>query len=206
MIVKTMVVGKREENKRKTRTALEKAAWELIDRKGYENTTVSEVSAVVGVSERTFYRYFDSKEAVLFAGWREQLDEFEKFIRSRPAEEDILTSLREFSRAWALVTQSDLERIRKLHSIAEGSVAVREYENSQIVSTLRTRVASIVHDRLPRRPDAEPEDDDYRASLLTGLFIELLVSTKRRWVAEGGDLLVRVEAAWRATVSLGLRV
>lgn len=206
MGVEFMVVGKREENKRKTRAALEKAAWALIDVHGYENTTVSAVAAAVGVSERTFYRYFDSKEAVLFAGWREQMTEFEEFIKARPIEEDILTSLREFSRAWALVTQSDLERIRRLRAIAENSVAVREYENSQIVSTLRTRVASIVHDRLPPSVAAESEDDDYRASLLTGLFIELLVSTKRRWVAEGGNLLSRVEAAWRATESLGLSV
>lgn len=199
-----MTLGKREENKRKTRGALEQSAWSLIDKHGYENTTVTAIAELVGVAERTFYRYFDCKEAVLFAGWRSQLTEFEDFIRARPRSEDVLTSLREFSLAWALVTQGDLPRIRKLRAIAESSAAVREYENSHIVSALRTRLSSIVHERLPNTSESETLGDSYRASLLTGLFIELLVSTKRRWIADGGSLLAQVEAAWAAAESLGL--
>ena len=42
-------------------------AMELFNSKGYENTTVSEIVRKVGVSQGTFYNYFQSKEDVLHA-------------------------------------------------------------------------------------------------------------------------------------------
>ncbi len=198
------MTGKREANKKRTRGALVEAAWALIDQNGYEKTTVATIAARVEVSERTFYRYFDSKEAVLFQGWREQLDEFESFVRSRPKDEDILASLQEFSRAWALATQGDLPRIRRLHAIAEDSQAVREYENTHIMTTLRTRLAAVVAERLDKN-SSESSALDFRPELLAGLFIQLLSSTKKRWMASGGSLSTYVEAAWSSAHTLGLR-
>lgn len=42
-------------------------AMELFNSKGYENTSVSEIVRKVGVSQGTFYNYFQSKEDVLHA-------------------------------------------------------------------------------------------------------------------------------------------
>lgn len=47
---------------------LAKAALELYDRSGYEQTTVAEIAAAAGVTERTFFRHFADKREVLFAG------------------------------------------------------------------------------------------------------------------------------------------
>ena len=49
-----------------TRRSIEAAAWKLFKAKGYQETTVDDIVAEVGISQRTFFRYFDSKEAVLF--------------------------------------------------------------------------------------------------------------------------------------------
>jgi AcrR family transcriptional regulator len=38
----------------------------LFRKKGYESTTVSEIAAAAEVSESTFFRYFGSKEALVF--------------------------------------------------------------------------------------------------------------------------------------------
>jgi AcrR family transcriptional regulator len=47
---------------------LKKAAIELFDEHGFENTSVLEISERAGVTTRTFFRYFSDKREVLFAG------------------------------------------------------------------------------------------------------------------------------------------
>jgi AcrR family transcriptional regulator len=51
-----------------SRGRLERAALALYSEKGFENTTVAEIAAQAGLTERTFFRHFDDKREVLFAG------------------------------------------------------------------------------------------------------------------------------------------
>lgn len=44
------------------------AAWELFQKRGYARTTVEQIAARAGLTERTFFRYFTDKREVLFWG------------------------------------------------------------------------------------------------------------------------------------------
>src|SRR5882672_5200837 len=52
------------------RGRLEKAAMELFQERGYTRTTVADIAARAGLTERTFFRYFADKREVLFSGAR----------------------------------------------------------------------------------------------------------------------------------------
>ncbi|MEJ5920125.1 TetR/AcrR family transcriptional regulator [Corynebacterium sp. H78] len=58
--------GLRELKRRRTRRGIEDAATELVVKRGYDNVTLDDICAVVGISRRTFFNYFDSKELAVF--------------------------------------------------------------------------------------------------------------------------------------------
>ena len=60
-------LGLRERKKIKTRQAIRREAFRLIDEKGYAATTVEQIADAADVSPSTFFRYFPSKESLLLA-------------------------------------------------------------------------------------------------------------------------------------------
>lgn len=83
--------GLRERKKAQTRDAIRAAALDLFEGQGFEGTTVDQICTRANVAHRTFFRYYESKEALLF-GWgfgRRLVDEF----AAAPAELDLWTAL-----------------------------------------------------------------------------------------------------------------
>ncbi|MCW2786063.1 MAG: Transcriptional regulator, TetR family [Marmoricola sp.] len=79
----------------RTRTALRETALRHFVADGFEGASVIAIAAEVGVTERTFYRHFATKDEVLFADLVEGLAWFRQAIRDRPAEEEISRSVLE---------------------------------------------------------------------------------------------------------------
>ena len=89
-----MAAGLRERKKQAVKTALEQTALRLFMEKGYENTTVEEISEAVDVSTRTFFRYFATKDEVLFAHQAERLAAIRAFFSERPADAPLADTVR----------------------------------------------------------------------------------------------------------------
>ncbi|MHB1875956.1 MAG: TetR/AcrR family transcriptional regulator, partial [Streptosporangiaceae bacterium] len=89
------VPGRRERKKQETREALIAAARQLFAEQGFGATTVREIADAADVAERTFFRYFDSKEDLLLPNLFLRFREFEEEVRARPAAEPPVTAVRE---------------------------------------------------------------------------------------------------------------
>src|SRR5437899_1559960 len=59
--------GLRERNRRQTLQRIAEVGIELFLAKGYDATTLDEIAAAAGISRRTFFYYFRSKDDILLA-------------------------------------------------------------------------------------------------------------------------------------------
>ena len=77
----------------RTRVALRDAALNRFIHDGFDATSVADIAADVGVTPRTFYRYFASKDEVLFVDYEARLDWFRRALSVRPRREPITRSV-----------------------------------------------------------------------------------------------------------------
>jgi TetR/AcrR family transcriptional regulator, regulator of mycofactocin system len=64
--------------------AIEKAALEVFAARGFEETPVEEIAAAAGISRRTFFRYFASKNDIPFGNFESLLEELDQWLMSAP--------------------------------------------------------------------------------------------------------------------------
>src|ERR1700730_3962256 len=75
------------------RRAVVDAALELFAERGYDNTMVEEIAQPAGVSPRTFFRYFDTKDAVLFFGGEDYFRSLSEVYLGQPTTIEDLEAL-----------------------------------------------------------------------------------------------------------------
>src|ERR1700739_110391 len=83
-----------ESRRERTRQALQQAAMKRFVADGVHQTSVADIVADVGVTERTFYRHFPSKHAVIFADYDIGFEWFARALALRPHGESMAASVR----------------------------------------------------------------------------------------------------------------
>jgi TetR/AcrR family transcriptional regulator, regulator of mycofactocin system len=76
-----------------TRQRLQRTALELFSRQGFDAVRVADITEACGVSERTFFRHFATKEDVLLADHGARLSRLEQALAHRPADESAAASI-----------------------------------------------------------------------------------------------------------------
>jgi len=162
----TSELGVRERKKLAARTALTESALKLFRENGFDATTVNDIAHLAGMSPRTFFRYFDTKEDVVFQESPRHLEALRRLLRNRPTNESNSVALRA-----ALISFSEvLEREREvLHLRAQLSRAARTLAERAAIERQNWRLA-LTEELLRRGSD----QDHTRCNLLAGAGVHVL--------------------------------
>lgn len=68
-------------------------AWSIFERNGFDSTTMADVAFAVGISRRTLFNYFPTKEALLYPAVDEYMEHFGALLMDRPGDEPLFQSL-----------------------------------------------------------------------------------------------------------------
>jgi AcrR family transcriptional regulator len=101
--------GLRERKKRQTREDLHRAALDLVEQRGFSAVTTEEIAARAGVSPRTFFNYYASKDGAVLGRSAQDLDELRQLLAGRPMDERPLDTLRTVILAALAPASFDLE-------------------------------------------------------------------------------------------------
>lgn len=154
-------VGLRERKKQRTRDALLRAALELFTTRGYEQTTVDEIVDAVDVSQRTFFRYFASKEEVAFAVQQMVERHFLAALRARPAHEAPLEAMRNaVLSGWDTIGEAIMEVVPielylRTFQVIESTPALLAVHLRRSIE-MEENIARLIADREGLDVDADP--------------------------------------------------
>jgi AcrR family transcriptional regulator len=143
--------GLRERKKAKTRAEIQRQALRLFRERGYGATTTSQIAEAAEVSESTFFRYFPTKEDVVF--W----DEFDPLIfeafRAQPAELGSIRVLRGSIRdAMARASATERAELRERLELLLSVPPLRATLVDRIHGPVRL-LAEAMAERTGRHPD-----------------------------------------------------
>ena len=86
--------GLRERTRRAVQTEISEAALTLFAERGFEATTIDDIAAAVGMSQRSVFRYFATKEDIVIGQFGLVTDAMLDTLQARPGEEPPWTTLR----------------------------------------------------------------------------------------------------------------
>jgi AcrR family transcriptional regulator len=191
---------RRERKKLETRQALEQAALRLFGEKGYDQTTVEDIAESADVAVRTFFRYFSSKQDVLFGEVvTDRITRLRTELANRPATEEPLASVIAVMSLLDFVPSEEEQVLARMDLMRRQPTLVTRY--LEIIDELRNAVVEFVAERtgLDTRKDLYP-------ALVGGAWATVWDAALKIWVASGGKRSLR--ELWRegfAALTEGLR-
>lgn len=175
-----MTGSTRSAKKAAVRQALVAAANRRFHSHGFEQTTIDEICADAGVSRRTFFRYFENKEALAFPHRTERLERFLALLDGTGQSPNPVDGLRAicetFAHEYSTNRAALLAQQRLVDSVP--ALAAREHE---IDRDWEAAMAAAFRRRFGRGIAAER-----RARLMAGAAIGVIRATMRYWYENDG--------------------
>lgn len=170
----------RERHRRRTLAELEQVALRLFTERGFDAVTVDDIAAEANVARRTFFRYFASKDDVLFTDQSHQLDALREALAARPVEEPPLTALRRAILSMADSYEGDRERLLHRAKILAATPSLRgrgldrQRAGEQAVTDLVAEWLGVDPTR------------DLRPAIVAATTLAALRVALNAWLADGG--------------------
>ena len=154
---------------------LREAALELFEQRGFEQTTVAEIAARAGLTERTFFRHFDDKREVLFRGSEELQNTLVAAIDEAPAVASALEAVTAALDAAGGLFMRELARRRRAVILANPELQEREL--MKLTSLAEALTGALRHRGVP----------DPLAGLAAETGMAVFRITFERWVTDSAE-------------------
>lgn len=174
--------GRTPQGRRRVRGALALAALDLFASQGFDATTVDQIADAAGVGRRTFFRYFRSKDEVVFPGHDEQLSEVVALLDADDGSEPPL-----------VVVSRTAEIVLEMY-LADPEISLKRFELTRQVSSLRDKeIASIdgyqrVFARYLRGRFTAESGGSLRAAVAAAAIVAAHNHVLRQWLKSGGAI------------------
>src|SRR5271170_7546528 len=139
----------RARKKHDLRDELSRHGMQLFIRDGFDQTTIEQIVDPLGVSKRTFFRYFDTKEDLIFAWYEELTGELVQSLVSRPSNEAPFEAVCQALRSLLRYYDGDPKWALAMLKLAKQTPALvgKSYEKR---SMWETALATALLPRLPK--------------------------------------------------------
>ena len=156
------------------RGRLEQAALALYGERGFEQTTVAEIAARAGLTERTFFRHFADKREVLFAGSGSLQDLLVSTLASTPDSVAPIDAVAAALQAAGALLQEGRDFALQRQAVIAANPELQERELIKLAS-----LSGALADTLRRRGVKDPA-----ASLTAEAGIAVFRIAFERWINE----------------------
>jgi AcrR family transcriptional regulator len=168
-----------ERKRQLVRDELTEAALQLLAFQGFEETTIDQMAAAAGVSRRTFFRYFQSKEDVIIEFLSDHGRQLSDGLATRPATEPPAVALQHTLRAF---TDTFLEHPEKSQRLTKVTVSTPSLFARYLERQVAWRAALTTG--LARRMAVDPSADP-RPAVLVAVAFAAFDTALMRWVEQG---------------------
>jgi AcrR family transcriptional regulator len=172
-----------EQRRRSTHEALRRAALASFASKGFANVTVTELAREAGVTERTFFRHFPTKEAVLFQDYETQVEWLAEALAQRPESESLFDAV-----LFSIATfPYDIELVRQAATARSELISAERIAGH--LRVVQSSFAGVITDFVKTRYSQTP-DIDLVAEVAGATLAAALVTGVEHWGRNGctGDL------------------
>lgn len=170
----------RERTRRLAQTELTTVAQDLFLAQGYDNTTVDQIAAAAGMSKRTFFRYFPSKDDLVIGKYDLFADRMAEALDARPADEPVWESLRRVFDFTLDYVQDEYQRARNdaMEEIVRSTpqLYARYLEKMQRIQDLLIGRVAV---RLTSR---DPVATDPRPAAIVGAAFACMQAARQAWL------------------------
>lgn len=192
--------GLRERTRRAVQREITEAANGLFLERGYEATTIDDIAAAVGMSQRSVFRYFPTKEHLVLGKFDFFAEEMLAALQDRPTDEPVWESLR-----WVFAMldihadgQEKRQVAEPIQRIVFGTPALFA-SYLQKLQQMQEAAAAVLIDRAEARGTPYAADDPAPRALTAAAF-GCLVAAQHSWLASGaqGTLSSAIDRAMAA--------
>lgn len=177
-----------------SRAEIEAVALRLFSERGFEDTTVDDIAAEAGIGRRTFFRYFRSKNDVIWGEFDTGLERLRETLRATPADAEWWLALRRAVVEFNQLDPADVASHRVRMELILHVPALQAY-STLMYAAWREVVADFVAERTGAKPD------DFEPSLVGHTALAAAVAAYEQWLREPSRSLAQLldEAmAWLA--------